>query len=65
METGVYQIELKDGRLWRVFYANSSQKLRLMRSVNSIKNKIDFTKTITNGIHTVKQWEKQAKLLKS
>lgn len=51
METGVYQIELKDGRIFRVFYANSTQKIKLMRKVNSIKNQIDFTKTITNGIH--------------
>lgn len=62
METGVYQIELKDGRIFRVFYANSTQKIKLMRKVNSIKNQIDFTKTITNGIHTVKQFEQQFKI---
>lgn len=63
METAVYQIEFKDGRIYRVFYANSSQKQRLLRSINSIKDKVNSTKTVTNGIHNVKQWEEQIKYL--
>lgn len=61
METGVFQIDLKDGRLFRVFYANSTQKNKLLRQLNSIKDKIDVCHTVTNGIHTVKQFEEHLK----
>lgn len=63
METGVLQIDLKDGRLFRIFYANSTQKKKLLRQFNSVKDKIEIVKTVTNGIHTVKQFEQHLKTI--
>lgn len=63
METGVYQVQLKDGRLFRIFYANSTQKNKLLKQFNSIKDKIEIVKTITNGINTAKEFEQHLKNL--
>lgn len=56
METIVYQIELKDGRVFRVFCANKTQKRRVIFSATD--NKVKSVRTITNGVHTVQQYEK-------
>lgn len=58
METIVYQIELKDGRVFRVFCANSTQKNNVIRSYYRIKDKVKEITTITTGIHTASQYEK-------
>lgn len=58
METIVYQIELKDGRTFRVFCANATQKNNVIRSYYRIKDKVKEITTITTGIHTVSQYEK-------
>lgn len=63
MSTGVLQIELKDGRLFRVSYSNSNQEKRLYIHLNSIKNKIEIVKTITRGVHTVKEFEQHLKTI--
>ncbi len=58
METIVYQIELKDGRTFRVFCANSTQKKIVISSYSAIKDKVKAITTITTGIHTAKEYEK-------
>ena len=58
METIVYQIELKDGRTFRVFCANATQKNNVIRSYYRIKDKVKEITTITTGIHTASQYEK-------
>jgi hypothetical protein len=58
METIVYQIELKDGRTFRVFCANATQKNNVIRSYYRIKDKVKEITTITTGIHTAQQYEK-------
>jgi len=58
METIVYQIELKDGRTFRVFCANSTQKNNVTQSYYRIKDKVKEITTITTGIHTASQYEK-------
>jgi len=63
METGIFEIELNDGRTFRVFYANSTQKKKILNSYNRIKSNCKELRTITNGIHTVRQWEKIAELI--
>ena len=57
METTVFEIELLDGRIFRVFCANSTQKRKALASFSSIKNKIKDKEVIASGVHTVKQWE--------
>jgi len=58
METIVFQIELNDGRVFRVFCANSTQKKKVIDSYYQIKDKVKEITTITTGIHTAQQYEK-------
>lgn len=58
METIVYQIEFKDGRTFRVFCANRTQKNTVIQSYNQIKDRVKEIKTITTGLHTVSQYMK-------
>jgi len=58
METIVFQIELNDGRVFRIFCANSTQKNKVINSYYQIKDKVKEITTITTGIHTVQQYEK-------
>lgn len=59
MRKGVYQIELKDGRVFRIFYDNSTQEKKLLTHLSSIKDKIVFSKVIVNGVHTFKEFKNQ------
>lgn len=63
METIVYQIEFKDGRIFRVYCANSAQKKRVIESYNAIRDKVRGITTISTGVHTVSQYEKLIKTL--
>lgn len=56
METIVYQIELKDGRIFRVFCANSTQKKKII--AYTVNDKVKEIRTITTGVHTTQQYEK-------
>jgi len=58
METIVFQIELNDGRVFRIFCANSTQKKKVINSYYQIKDKVKEITTITTGIHTAQQYEK-------
>lgn len=63
METGVFQIDLKDGRIFRIFCANSTQETKIIQSYYKIKDKVKEFKMITNGIHTVNQFEQHLKTI--
>lgn len=56
METSLYKITFKDGREYRVFCANKKQKERLQKITNSLGIFQDV-EVMTNGIHTIKQFE--------
>jgi len=58
METRLYEIKFKDGRLYRVFCANKHQINRFWIATVKIQEELaeDF-KTI-NGIHNIKDFEK-------
>jgi len=58
METIVFQIELNDGRVFRVFCANATQKKKVIESYYKIKEKVKEIRTVTNGVHTHQQYEK-------
>lgn len=58
METIIFQIEFNDGRIFRIFCANSAQKRKLINSYYKIKDKVKEITTITTGIHTLQQYEK-------
>lgn len=61
METGVIQIDFKDGRLYRVFYQNRTQKQKLYIEIDAIKDKIEMVRPISSGIHTVKEFKEHLK----
>lgn len=58
MSTNVIQIELKDGRIFRIFCANSLQQRKVKDMYHQeLNGKAKDFKTVTNGIHTVKQFK--------
>lgn len=63
METGIFEIELNDGRIFRIFYANSTQKRKTLLSIHKKVDLIKKWNVLTNGIHTHKQWEEIVKTL--
>ena len=63
METIVWEIELLDGRIFRVFCANSTQKRKVIESYSKIKDICKEIRVITTGIHSTKEWEKIVKNL--
>ena len=58
MQTGVFEIEFKDGRTFRVFCANRTQTKKVLREYKKIEHLCHGIKTLTKGIHTAKQWYK-------
>jgi hypothetical protein len=59
METGVYQIEFKDGRIYRIFFANGTQKKKIIQSYHSNQDQLKSIDLLSNGIHSVSEWERQ------
>ena len=58
METIVFEVEFKDGSVFRVFCANRTQKKRFIESFHKIESLYVSSRVITSGIHTVAQWDK-------
>ena len=56
METGLYEIKFKDGRIFRIFTANKKQKDRLLKKFRE-QGTNNTLINLLNGIHTVKQFE--------
>jgi hypothetical protein len=63
METSILQIELNDGRIFKIFCANSTQKRKVMDHYYSIKNKVKKISQLVNGIHTANQFEQILKTI--
>lgn len=64
METIVYEVELTDGRTFRVFCANAAQKKKFVDSYKKVEHLYKSSRVITTGVHTQKQWEKIVETLK-
>ena len=58
MMTTVFEVKLIDGRIFRVFCGNSNQIQRFRNSIQKIQHYKPYVREITNGIHTVTQWDK-------
>lgn len=56
METILYQVSLKDGRVFRIFCANATQKRKTIQSFQDKRDKIETVTEVKTGIHTVKEW---------
>ena len=63
METTLFEVKLLDGRIFRVFCRGKNQKKRFNKVLSSLTN-LDTIKEITNGIHTIEEFEKLIQLWK-
>ena len=57
METTIYEVGFKDGRMFRVYCRGKNQKKRFNKVLSSLTN-LDTIKEITKGIHTIEEFEK-------
>ncbi len=62
METSLYEITFKDGRIFRVFCANKKQNLDMLRFLSSPQALKEVKRkgavVVRNGIHTMIQFKK-------
>lgn len=58
METTLYEIKFFNGRVFRVFCRGKNQKQRFNNFTQKIKNEIESITEVTNGIHTISEFEK-------
>lgn len=58
METTLYQVNFIDGRIYRVFCQGKNQKKRFREKVEELKNEIAYSHELSNGIHTITEFEK-------
>jgi hypothetical protein len=56
METGIYEIGLSEGRIYRIFVANSTQSRKVMDIYYALEG-FKSIRVFTSGVHTAKQWE--------
>jgi len=62
MVTTVFEIKMKDGRVFRVVCMNSTQQKKVIASYNKMSNKVDSVDILTNGIHSTKDWLKMCEI---
>ena len=58
METTLFEVRLLDGRIFRVFCYGRNQKKRLRDKVNTLKEQVESIIELSNGIHTITEFEK-------
>ena len=63
MTTAIYQIEFLDGRIFKIYCANKTQKTKVIQTANKLKDKIKLMSQIQSGIHTQKQFEEIIKAI--
>jgi hypothetical protein len=67
METAIFEIKLKDGRIFRIFCANKTQVREIISLSSSPHNetskKVSSIRAITTGIHTAKQFKQISKTI--
>ena len=57
METTLFEVKLLDGRIFRVFCRGKNQKKRFRLHTEKLKEQIKEVQEITNGIHTIAEFE--------
>lgn len=58
METTLFELKFHDGRIFRVFCKGKAQKTRFWMMHSKLKNEIESVEEISNGIHTITEFEK-------
>ena len=57
MQTTLFEVMFYDGRRFNIFCANKKQIDRLFKFISKNLNEIMYWKELSNGIHTVKEFE--------
>ena len=60
MQTTLFKVETKDGRMFKIFCANRNQSKRFFKA---IYNSGHTVKVMEDGIHDIRQFEKFIKTL--
>lgn len=55
METTLFEVKLKDGRIFRVFCHGKNQIKRLKDKVATLE--VEYCHALSNGINTIKEFE--------
>lgn len=58
METTLFELKLYDGRIFRIFCKGKNQHQRFLMMHSKLKNEIESLEEISNGIHTITEFEK-------
>lgn len=58
METTLYMVMFNDGRVYNINCRGKNQKKRFKTHVEKLKSKITGVQEISNGIHTITEFEK-------
>lgn len=58
METTLFEVNFYDGRKFRIFCYGKNQKNRFRDFSLKIKNEIESITELSNGIHTISEFEK-------
>ena len=58
METTLYEVRFFDGRIFRVYCRGKNQKKRFRKVTEKFKIEIGSVTEISNGIHTITEFEK-------
>ena len=58
METTLFELKLYDGRIFRIFCKGKNQHKRFYAMHSKLKNEIESLEIISNGIHTIAEFEK-------
>jgi len=58
METTLFEVKFYDGRKFMVFCYGKNQKNRFREFTLKLKNEIESIEELSNGIHTISEFEK-------
>jgi len=58
METTLFEVKFYDGRKFRVFCQGKNQIERFRQMTFKLKVEIESIEELSNGIHTIKEFEK-------
>jgi len=58
METTLFEVKFYDGRKFRVFCYGKNKKNRFREFTLKLKNEIESIEKLSNGIHTISEFEK-------
>lgn len=58
MTSTLYQVKIHNGRIFRIFCKGKNQHKRFFDFTQKIENMVESIEVISNGIHTITEFEK-------